>query len=152
MLITDVLLGEHGVFHFMLGDIERALPALDSLSALQNRIAVFTSALESHAAIEDELLFNALEHHLGAQSGPLAVMRFEHEEISGLLDKIESSTELEPVRAFAKRMIQVTRGHFQKEEQALFRMARQFLSDDELSALGAQWARKRAPVIFPDVQ
>ncbi len=67
MLITDALLGEHGVFHFMLARIEQSLSALDalpadaSLSALQQRIVLFASTLESHASIEDELLFNALD-------------------------------------------------------------------------------------------
>ncbi|MBI3165852.1 MAG: hemerythrin domain-containing protein [Chloroflexi bacterium] len=143
MLITDALLGEHGVFHLMLGHIEQTLPALDSTSALQHRIAAFASALESHASIEDELLFIALEPHLGAQGGPLAVMRMEHAQITDLLGQIESAASLEEGRALAAQMIQVTRGHFQKEEQILFRMARQFLSEEQLSALGAQWAQYR---------
>ena len=143
MFITDALLGEHGVFHLMLGHIEQALSSLDSLSNLQNRIAAFAFALESHAGIEDQLLFTTLEPHLGTQGGPLAVMRFEHNQITDLLGKIESATELDSARALARQMIEVTRGHFQKEEQILFRMARQFLSDEELAALGAQWAQHR---------
>ena len=147
MLITDALLGEHAVFHLMLGNIEQSLPAFDSLSNLQNRIAAFAFALEAHASLEDELLFNALEPHLGVQGGPLAVMRMEHTQITDLLGKIESATDLDSARALAKQMIQVTRGHFQKEEQILFRMARQFLSEDELSALGAKWSARRGPLI-----
>ncbi len=144
MLITHALLGEHGVFHFLLAHIEQSLPAFDSLSNLQNRIAAFASALESHAGIEDELLFTALEPHLGTAGGPLAVMRFEHTQITDLLGAIESAADLEPARALAKQMIEVTRGHFQKEEQILFRMAHQFLGEDELASLGAQWSQRRA--------
>ena len=148
MLITDALLGEHGVFHLLLGHIEQALPAFDSLSNLQNRIAAFAFALESHAGLEDELLFNALEPHLGTAGGPLAVMRMEHDQITDLLAKIESASNLDSARAFAKQMIQITRGHFQKEEQILFRMARQVLSEGELSSLGVAWAQKRPPLII----
>lgn len=151
MFITDALLGEHAVFHLLLGNIEQSLPALDSLPSLQNRIAAFAFALESHAGLEDELLFNALEPHLGTAGGPLAVMRMEHNQITDLLGKIESASELEPTRAFAKQMIQITRGHFQKEEQILFRMARQFLSEEELSALGAGWAKQRTPLVGLDM-
>jgi hemerythrin-like domain-containing protein len=151
MLITDALLGEHAVFHLMLGSIEQSLPALDSLSNLQNRIAAFAFALESHAGLEDELLFNALEPHFGTQSGPLAVMRMEHDQITDLLGNIHSASDLDSARAFAKQMIQVTRGHFQKEEQILFRMARQFLSEEELSALGAEWAKQRTPLVGLDM-
>jgi len=149
MLITDALLGEHGVFHFMLARIEQSLSALDalpadaSLSALQQRIVLFASTLESHASIEDELLFNALEPHLGIQGGPLAVMRIEHDQITDLLGKIESASDLASARALTAQMIQVTRGHFQKDEQALFRMARQFLSEDELKSLGEKWSQRR---------
>ena len=148
MLITDALLGEHAVFHLMLGNIEQSLPAFDSLSNLQNRITVFAFALEAHAGLEDELLFNALEPHLGTAGGPLVVMRMEHDQITDLLGKIKSASELESARAFAKQMIQITRGHFQKEEQILFRMARQVLSEGELSSLGVAWAQKRPPLII----
>ncbi|MEW5939554.1 MAG: hemerythrin domain-containing protein [Chloroflexota bacterium] len=147
MFITDALLGEHSVFHLLLGNIEQSLPALDSLPTLQNRIAAFAFALESHAGLEDELLFTALEPHLGTAGGPLAVMRYEHGQITDLLDKIESASELESARAFAKQMIEVTRGHFQKEEQILFRMALQFLDEEQLLSLGSTWAQKRVPLI-----
>ena len=147
MLITDTLLGEHAIFHLLLGHIEQSLHALDSISGLKDRIAAFAFVLESHAALEDELLFAALEPHLSAQGGPLAIMRMEHAQITELLGQIESTVSLEEGRARVAQMIQVTRGHFQKEEQILFRMARQFLSEDELSTLGAKWAQKRVPLI-----
>lgn len=143
MLITDALLGEHAVFHLMLGYIEQSLPSLDSLPNLQNRIAAFAFALEAHATLEDELLFTALEPHLGTQGGPLAVMRIEHAQITDLLGQIESIASLDEGRALVAQLMQVTRGHFQKEEQVLFRMARQFLGEEELSSLGAQWAQRR---------
>lgn len=147
MLITDALLGEHGVFHLLLTHIEQTLPALDSASALQHRVAALTFALESHAAIEDELLFTALEPDLGIQSGPLAVMRMEHNQITDLLGQIESAPSFGEGRALVTQLIQVTRGHFQKEEQVLFRKALQFLGEEELSSLGAKWVERRAPLI-----
>ena len=145
MLITDALLGEHGVFHLLLHHIEQALPALASTPALQHELAAFAFALEAHARLEDELLFTALEPRLGTQGGPLAVMRMEHDQITDLLRRIESAASLEEGRALVTQMIQVCRAHFQKEEQVLFRMARQFLGEDELSALGAKWAQQRVP-------
>ncbi|MBI5824545.1 MAG: hemerythrin domain-containing protein [Chloroflexi bacterium] len=148
MLITDALLGEHGVFYLLFQDIEKALPALETVAALTNRAAPLSFSLEAHARLEDELLFTALEPHLGTQGGPLAVMRMEHDQIVNLLGQIASATELEQGRALAAQMIAVSRAHFQKEEQVLFRMARQFLGEEQLSALGAQWAQRRAPLIM----
>ncbi|MEO8355124.1 MAG: hemerythrin domain-containing protein [Chloroflexota bacterium] len=150
MLITDALLGEHGVFYLLLQHIEQALPALESVHALQNRIAAFAFALEAHASLEDELLFTALEPHLGTQGGPLVVMRMEHDQLTELLGRIESVAELEQGRALVTQMIEVARSHFQKEEQVLFRMARQSLGEDELSKLGAKWAQRHAPLIQLD--
>lgn len=147
MLITDALLGEHGVFYLLFQDLEQVLPALDSIAALQNRIAPLAFSLEAHAALEDELLFAALEPHLGVQSGPLAVMRMEHDQIVNLLKQIPSATDLAQGRALAAQMIEVSRSHFRKEEQVLFRMARKFLDEESLSALGAQWSARRGPLI-----
>lgn len=151
MLITDALLGEHAVFHLFLGYIEQSLPPFGSVSVLQNQIAAFAFALESHAALEDELLFAALEPHLGTQNGPLALMRMEHDQITDLLGRVESAASPEEGRALATQMIQVARGHFQKEEQVLFRMARQFLGEDELSVLGAKWEQRRVPLVRLDM-
>lgn len=147
MLITDALLGEHGVFYLLFQDIERALPALDSIAALQNRAAPLAFALEAHARLEDELLFTALEPHLGAQGGPLTVMRMEHGQIVSLLELVQSAPDLAQGHALASLMIEVSRSHFQKEEQVLFRMARQFLGEETLSALGAKWAARRGLLI-----
>jgi hemerythrin-like domain-containing protein len=151
MLITDALFGEHAVFYLFLGHIEQALPALDSLSALQHRFAAFAFALEAHAGLEDELLFTALEPHLGTQAGPLAVMRFDHDQIIDLLGKIKSAADLDSARGAARQLFPVVHSHFQKEEQVLFRMARQFLSEDELASLGGQWAKRRTPLIGLDM-
>ena len=143
MLITDALLGEHGIFYLLFQDIEGALPTLESVAALTNRAAPLSFSLEAHARLEDELLFTALEPHLGTQGGPLAVMRMEHDQIVNVLGRIESATDLEQGRALATQMIEVSRSHFQKEEQVLFRMARQFLGKEQLSALGAKWSQCR---------
>jgi hemerythrin-like domain-containing protein len=147
MLITDALIAEHGVFHLLLQHIEKSLPELESISALQNRLAAFAFVLEAHASLEDQLLFNALEPHLGTQGGPLAVMRLEHDQITELLGRIQSAADLEQGRALAAQMIEVSRSHFQKEEQVLFHMARQFLGEEELSGLGAKWLQRRVPLI-----
>ena len=151
MLITDALLGEHGVFYLLFQDIEKALPALDSVAALQNRVAPLAFSLEAHASLEDELLFTALEPHLGTQGGPLAVMRMEHDQIVNLLERIPSVPDLAQGRVLAAQMIEVSRAHFRKEEQVLFRMARQLLGEEQFSALGAKWAQRRGPLIALDV-
>lgn len=145
MLITDALLGEHAIFYLLFEDIEQALPAIDSLAALQHRVAPLAYALEAHAALEDELLFVSLEPYLGVQGGPLAVMRMEHDQIVALFGRIQAATELARGRIFAGQVTDAARMHFHKEEQILFRMAQQALSEEMLRALGAAWAARRGP-------
>lgn len=137
MLITDALLGEHAIFYLLLQDIEQALPALDSAAALHDRTAPLAFSLEAHAQLEDELLFNALVPFLGAQGGPLAVMRMEHDQILSLLERVQSTPGPVQGRAFASQLIEICRMHFHKEEQILFRMAQQFMNAQALSELGA---------------
>jgi regulator of cell morphogenesis and NO signaling len=145
MRITDALLGEHAIFYLLMQDIEQALPALDSLDALHNRIAPLAFSLEAHAALEDALLFVTLEPYLGVQGGPLAVMRMEHDQIVALLERILSTSDLARGRTFAGQVIDAARTHFHKEEQILFRMAQQALSEETLYSLGAAWAARRGP-------
>lgn len=151
MLITDALLGEHSIFYLLFQNIEQALPTLDSITLIQNRVAGLTFALDAHAGQEEELLFSALEPHLGTQSGPLAVMRMEHEQIRDLLGRIQSASDLAQGRTLVSQMIEVSRAHFSKEEQVLFRMARQVLNEDALLALGAKWAQQRGLLTLLDI-
>lgn len=151
MLITDALLGEHAVFYLLFQDIEQALPAIDSVAALQHRVAPLAFSLEAHARLEDELLFTALEPVLGTQGGPLAVMRIEHDQIVNLLERTLAATELDRGRVFAAQTIEVSRDHFHKEELVLFNLARQFLGEQALLALGAQWSGRRLPWSASDV-
>ena len=151
MLITDALLGEHSVFYLLFQNIEQALPTFDSITALQIHLAPLSFALEAHARLEDELLFTALEIHLGTQAGPLVVMRMEHDQIVNLLAGIQSASGLAQGRDLASQMTEVARGHFQKEEQALFRMARQLLGENTLYALGVKWAQQRGLLAALDI-
>jgi hemerythrin-like domain-containing protein len=78
-------------------------------------------------------------------------MRFDHDHIIDLLGKTESAADLDSAQRSATQLFTVVHNHFQKEEQVLFRMARQFLSEDELASLGGQWAKRRTPLIGLDV-
>ena len=142
MKITDALLGEHAVIYALLDHVEKVLDAVDDLAIAKALAAELGAAILSHARIEDEVLFPAMDPHLGP-GGPLAVMREEHKEIDEFLTSIPNATTLDQVRDNLEMLIQVARDHFAKEEHALFNMARQFLSADELESLGARWGQMR---------
>jgi len=142
MRITEALLGEHGVFYAQFDHLEQAVPAAETLAQVQNQTALLAAGLGPHANLENDLLFAALEPHLGPM-GPLAVMRMEHDEIEGTLARVQEVKDLAGAQHLALHAIQVARDHFAKEEQVLFPMAQQVLSAEALAQLGAQWAEQR---------
>ena len=146
MKITDALLGEHGVFYAQFSHLEQVVPQLADLALVQAHGAMLTAALETHAHLEEELLFSALGPHLG-QGGPLAVMRMEHEQIEEGLARLPGLGDVAPARQLLLQVVQVARGHFAKEERVLYPMAQQALGDATLAALGARWAAQREVVV-----
>lgn len=146
MKITDALLGEHGVFYAQFSHLEQVVPQLADLALVQAQGALLTAALETHAHLEEDLLFSTLEPHLG-QGGPLAVMRTEHQQIEEGLARLPGLGELAPARQLLLQVVQVARGHFAKEEQVLYPMAHQALGEAVLAELGARWAERRQVVV-----
>lgn len=142
MKLTNALLAEHAVFYAQFDHLERALPLAGSLPEILSPAALLAAALATHAHLEDELLFTALDPHLG-QAGPLSVMRSEHEEIEGGLNRLPEIGDLEEARRLARHVVETAREHFAKEERVLFRMAEHILGPETLAALGARWAEAR---------
>jgi iron-sulfur cluster repair protein YtfE (RIC family) len=146
MKITDAFLGEHGVFYAQFSHLEQVVPQQRDLALIQAQGALLTAALETHAHLEDELLFSALEPHFG-QGGPLAVMRLEHEQIEGGLARLPGLGDLGQARELLLQVVRVARDHFAKEEQVLYPMAHQALGEAKLAELGALWAAQREVVM-----
>jgi hemerythrin-like domain-containing protein len=109
-------------------------------------VAVLKAVLLSHANLEEALLFPALETHMG-KSGPLAVMRDEHDQIELALKQIEDVQEVDEGVGCVARALNLARDHFQKEESVLFSMARQLLDDEAQTRLGEAWAETRRVTI-----
>ncbi len=142
MKLTDALLGEHGAIYALFDWVELELPHLETLTDVRRIAGVVAAVLVSHARIENEMLFPALETHLGT-AGPLAVMRQEHDEIDDALREAVSAETPDVARERVEHALQVARDHFAKEEQVLFGMAQQALSEQELARLGLRWANAR---------
>jgi iron-sulfur cluster repair protein YtfE (RIC family) len=143
MKVTDALLGEHGVFYAQFDYMEKNVPHAQDLALVKSQGAMLAAALAPHAHLEDELLFIALEAHLDPQSGPLAVMRMEHNEIEGSLERLQKRQDLAEAKNLLLHAIQTARAHFAKEEQVLFPLAGQMLEAGKLVQLGAKWAERR---------
>lgn len=143
MKITEALRGEHGVLNALLRHLEAVLPEVEELGLFQTLGAMLEAGLATHANLEEELLFTALDPHLGG-AGPLAVMRMEHEQIEGALAKLPAAVDLQQARDLLGQVIKTAYDHFAKEEQILFPLAERLLGETELVRLGADWAARRS--------
>ena len=142
MKITEALLGEHGLFYSEFDQLERGLPGEMDISAVKSQGVLLQAGIESHARLEENLLFTNLEEKIGPM-GPLAVMRSEHEEIERTLGLLAEVEDHEQARRQLLHVVQVAREHFAKEEQVLFPLAEQALGSETLHNLGARWAEAR---------
>jgi hemerythrin-like domain-containing protein len=144
--LTDALLGEHGVLYAHFDRIEAVTAAATSLNQIQEATMLLSAVVRSHANLEEELLFPALEAHMGP-AGPLAVMRTEHDEIEHAFGQIEAARNLDDGVDRVARALSIVRNHFQKEEEVLFSIARQILDEETQVRLGQAWAEARRVTI-----
>ncbi len=147
MKLTDALIGEHGAYYTLFNEIEEIATRESAVAIILGATAVLEAMVDSHATLEDELLFTALERHPGKHEGPLAIMRAEHEEMKRMLWHIEDTVDGEEAIVLVKEALSAARRHFQKEEQVLFPMAQRLLGDEELTRLGSAWAEDRRVTI-----
>jgi iron-sulfur cluster repair protein YtfE (RIC family) len=146
MKLTDALLGEHGVLYVLFDQIEAVTATATNVVQIQEATMALSAVVLSHSDLEEELLFPALETHMGA-TGPLAEMRTEHDEIDHALRQIEEAQDLDDGADWVARTLRILRGHFQKEEEVLFSIARQTLDDETQIRLGKAWAEARRVTI-----
>ncbi len=142
MTLLEALLGEHGALYAIFEHLEQALNDEITLEEIRAKEAVLRSVLISHATLEDELLFPALERAIGPD-GPLAVMRMEHDRIEEALGWLAQVESVDECRKLLAETLEFTRQHFSKEEQVLFGIARSNLDADQLVDLGREWAERR---------
>ena len=146
MKITDALRGEHAILYRLLDHIATRSSSWTAAQA-HDAGRLLAAALGSHAQLEDDLLFRALEPYIAAQQGPLAVMRMEHSAMEGAFERLPDTTEADDAQSLLLYLVDVAREHCAKEEQVLFRMAEQSLGDKRLRELGAAWAERRAVAV-----
>jgi len=140
--ITDAFLAEHAMLYAQFDYLQQATPAAANLAVVHSQAATMTATLASHAHLEDELLFTALDAQMGPM-GPVAVMRMEHDQIEALLEQVLAAQELAAAQRLMQQTLQLARIHFAKEEQVLFPMAQQVLDERTLTQLAGQWAQRR---------
>ena len=146
MNIVAALLGEHGILIHQLQALRLRAPALAD-TQLEAAAFALAEAIQSHAALEDELLFDPLEASGAMPPGPVAAMRHEHRTIETLLGRLldrsgNGPTPESPQRTLL-RLADTLSHHFAHEEHVLFPLASRALDASALDELGARWSVRR---------
>jgi len=93
----------------------------------------FQDALTNHFKMEEMVLFPEFEQKTGMTQGPTQVMVMEHEQMRELLSKMHKAIEENDKDNFfglSETLMILMQQHNMKEEQMLYTMAQQHLSDD----------------------
>lgn len=127
------------------------------LRELVDMLRSFKVELTEHSEREESGLFPMMDRYIGGGEGsPLAIMELEHNQAKDLLDEFEDRYEaffgtgaskgvqfnadrVGRLTIVLKQAIDVLMQHFFKEENAIFPMAEQMLTDEEKEELLKMW-------------
>ncbi|HBY59351.1 MAG TPA: hypothetical protein DEH78_05985 [Solibacterales bacterium] len=144
MNIFDALRGEHALLRLLLAVTGREIHSWLG-NSLRPPLTLLEHSLCSHAALEDELLFDQLSSTHAGLTTALASMSSEHRLIRERISLLAES----PKPAFAARyaeLCELVLDHFEVEERVLFPLAAESISEAQLLWLGREWSRRRGVV------
>jgi hemerythrin-like domain-containing protein len=146
MDVTQALLGEHGIVHLLVEQLDEALPRYETSAELRAAAEPLAITLLGHARIEDETLFQPYEKHTGSL-GPLKCLRHEHELMDQQIRALFRIKDAEKMREQIRALLDVTRRHLAREEEVMFKAAREAIAAGELEHLGHHWAEFRGVLL-----
>ena len=132
MNISHYMTDEHRVCDTVFADAEQAVADGDWERA-EKSFLDFSNDTLRHFKREEEELFPAFEAHTGNTQGPTQVMRYEHEQVKGLIGKMAEAVENKDKDAYlslAESMMILLQQHNMKEEQMLYAMCERLLPPD----------------------
>ncbi len=124
MIISNYMKAEHRECDTLFASAEEAV-VLGEWSVAEEKFLAFSNETLRHFKKEEEELFPAFEKQTGTKEGPTMVMRYEHEQVKGLIGKMAGALETEDKDAYlslAESMMILLQQHNMKEEQMLYAM------------------------------
>lgn len=141
---------EHGPLNEMkkeLFDISSAIENfeeaewLEVITNLRMRVESFIAILDPHSQREEGVLFEMMAKYIGRTSGPIAVMKYEHDQAKSNIGTFLKNTEslskdltkddAKKLASYVTEAYLILTDHFMKEENVLFPMAEKMLTDEE---------------------
>jgi len=125
MSISSYLTNEHRECDNIFAEAESAA-AKGDFKKTKEKFLEFADETLLHFKKEEDEFFPAFEAITGSSEGPTMVMRYEHEQVRGLMGKMAQAIENEDKDAYlslCESMMILLQQHNMKEEQMLYAMA-----------------------------
>jgi len=124
MIISQFMTQEHRTCDTEFAAAEQAA-ANEKWEEAEEKFIIFSNDTLRHFKREEEELFPAFEAQTGSAEGPTQVMRYEHEQVKGLIGKLAEALESQDKDAYlslCESMMILLQQHNMKEEQMLYAM------------------------------
>jgi len=139
MNIKEFMAKDHKACDEVFAATENAVSSGDWEKAGQ-AFSAFIQAMDRHLGVEEQDLFPAFEEKTGMRSGPTQMMRMEHDQMRSLFAEMQDALEQrqgDDFLSIAETLLILMQQHNMKEEQILYSMMDQHLSEDE-----SDWQQK----------
>ena len=132
MIISSYMRAEHRECDELFASAEKSV--IDgNFEEAEEQFLLFANNTLKHFKKEEESLFPTFEELTGNTEGPTRVMKFEHEQVRGLIGKMAESVETKDSDAYlslAESMMILLQQHNMKEEQMLYSMCDRLISSE----------------------
>lgn len=132
MSISQFMTHEHRACDTSFAEAEQAA-ANGDWEAAEKAFLQFSNETLTHFKREEEELFPVFEEQTGSTQGPAQVMRYEHEQVKGLIGKLAEALEAQDKDAYlslCESMMILLQQHNMKEEQMLYAMCERLFSPE----------------------
>ena len=133
MIISRYLTDEHRLCDTKFADAEKAVVSNDWQEA-EEKFLDFSNQALTHFAREEQELFPDFEAQTGTSEGPTQVMKYEHDQVRGLIGKMAEAIESQDKDAYlslCESMMILLQQHNMKEEQMLYAMCDRTFQPDQ---------------------
>ena len=133
MTISDYMKPEHRACDNLFAEAEGAV-INDNFDAANTLFQEFMDDTLRHFHKEESVLFPTFEEATGMTQGPTQMMRQEHEQMRGLISRMQGALEnkdKDQYLAIAEPLMILLQQHNMKEEQMLYAMCDRSINDTE---------------------
>jgi len=129
MNISQFMTNEHRTCDSSFAEAEQAV-ANGAWEEAERAFLRFSNETLTHFKREEEELFPVFEAETGSTEGPTQVMRYEHDQVKGLIGKMAEALEAQERDTYlslCESMMILLQQHNMKEEQMLYAMCERLL-------------------------